>query len=83
VPVNDGERNGLPVRQKVVELQRDPGGLGITDFRLKAAASSHGDDVLLRVFTQNVRGPIFFEILQRKGSELDQMRRGRCSTAPL
>jgi hypothetical protein len=76
VQVNDDEQNGLPVRQKGVELQRDPGGLGITVFRLKAAASSHGDDVLLRVFTQNVSGPIFFEIIQRKGSELDQMWRG-------
>jgi len=47
--------------------------------------------VLLQIFTQNVIGPIFFEIIQRKGNEgfgegnfralfesieLDQMRRG-------
>jgi 4-hydroxyphenylpyruvate dioxygenase len=50
-----------------------------------------GDGVLLQIFTQNVIGPIFFEIIQRKGNEgfgegnfkalfesieLDQMRRG-------
>jgi 4-hydroxyphenylpyruvate dioxygenase len=47
--------------------------------------------VLLQIFTRNVIGPIFFEIIQRKGNEgfgegnfralfesieLDQMRRG-------
>ena len=47
--------------------------------------------MLLQIFTQNVIGPIFFEIIQRKGNEgfgegnfralfesieLDQMRRG-------
>jgi 4-hydroxyphenylpyruvate dioxygenase len=52
---------------------------------------SKGDGVLLQIFTQNVIGPIFFEIIQRKGNEgfgegnfralfesieLDQMRRG-------
>jgi 4-hydroxyphenylpyruvate dioxygenase len=50
-----------------------------------------GAGVLLQIFTQNVIGPIFFEIIQRKGNEgfgegnfkalfesieLDQMRRG-------
>jgi 4-hydroxyphenylpyruvate dioxygenase len=50
-----------------------------------------GDGTLLQIFTQNVIGPIFFEIIQRKGNEgfgegnfralfesieLDQMRRG-------
>jgi 4-hydroxyphenylpyruvate dioxygenase len=50
-----------------------------------------GDGVLLQIFTQNVIGPIFFEIIQRKGNEgfgegnfqalfesieLDQIRRG-------
>jgi 4-hydroxyphenylpyruvate dioxygenase len=50
-----------------------------------------GQGVLLQIFTQNVIGPIFFEIIQRKGNEgfgegnfkalfesieLDQMRRG-------
>jgi 4-hydroxyphenylpyruvate dioxygenase len=50
-----------------------------------------GDGLLLQIFTQNVIGPIFFEIIQRKGNEgfgegnfralfesieLDQMRRG-------
>jgi 4-hydroxyphenylpyruvate dioxygenase len=52
---------------------------------------SKGDGVLLQIFTENVIGPIFFEIIQRKGNEgfgegnfralfesieLDQMRRG-------
>jgi 4-hydroxyphenylpyruvate dioxygenase len=51
----------------------------------------HGEGVLLQIFTANVIGPIFFEIIQRKGNdgfgegnfralfesiELDQMRRG-------
>jgi 4-hydroxyphenylpyruvate dioxygenase len=50
-----------------------------------------GQGVLLQIFTQNVIGPIFFEIIQRKGNEgfgegnfralfesieLDQIRRG-------
>jgi hypothetical protein len=33
-------------------------------------------DVSLAIFTQNVVGPFFFETLQRKGRELDQMWRG-------
>ena len=52
---------------------------------------SNGEGLLLQIFTQNVIGPIFFEIIQRKGNEgfgegnfkalfesieLDQMRRG-------
>ncbi|HEY6484680.1 MAG TPA: 4-hydroxyphenylpyruvate dioxygenase [Steroidobacteraceae bacterium] len=52
---------------------------------------ANGEGVLLQIFTQNVIGPIFFEIIQRKGNdgfgegnfralfesiELDQMRRG-------
>jgi 4-hydroxyphenylpyruvate dioxygenase len=52
---------------------------------------AHGQGILLQIFTQNVIGPIFFEIIQRKGNEgfgegnfkalfesieLDQMRRG-------
>ena len=51
-----------------------------------------GEGLLLQIFTQNVIGPIFFEIIQRKGNEgfgegnfqalfesieLDQMRAGR------
>ena len=51
----------------------------------------NGDGMLLQIFTRNVIGPIFFEIIQRKGNEgfgegnfralfesieLDQMRRG-------
>ena len=49
------------------------------------------DNLLLQIFTQNAIGPIFFELIQRKGNEgfgegnfkalfesieLDQMRRG-------
>ena len=52
---------------------------------------TNGDGVLLQIFTQTVIGPIFFEIIQRKGNEgfgegnfralfesieLDQIRRG-------
>jgi 4-hydroxyphenylpyruvate dioxygenase len=52
---------------------------------------AHGQGTLLQIFTQNVIGPIFFEIIQRKGNEgfgegnfralfesieLDQIRRG-------
>jgi 4-hydroxyphenylpyruvate dioxygenase len=52
---------------------------------------SRADGILLQIFTKNVIGPIFFEIIQRKGNEgfgegnfkalfesieLDQMRRG-------
>ncbi len=54
-------------------------------------APTQGQGTLLQIFTQNVIGPIFFEIIQRKGNEgfgegnfkalfesieLDQMRRG-------
>ena len=55
-------------------------------------APTEGQGLLLQIFTQNVIGPIFFEIIQRKGNEgfgegnfkalfesieLDQIRRGR------
>ena len=54
-------------------------------------APSEGQGILLQIFTQNVIGPIFFEIIQRKGNEgfgegnfqalfesieFDQIRRG-------
>ena len=54
-------------------------------------APSKGGGLLLKIFTQNLIGPIFFEIIQRKGNdgfgegnfralfesiELDQIRRG-------
>ena len=54
-------------------------------------APTEGQGILLQIFTKNVIGPIFFEIIQRKGNEgfgegnfralfesieLDQMRRG-------
>lgn len=53
--------------------------------------AASGEGILLQIFTQNVIGPIFFELIQRKGNEgfgegnfralfesieLDQMRRG-------
>ena len=51
----------------------------------------NGEGILLQIFTENMFGPIFFEIIQRKGNdgfgngnfqalfesiELDQIRRG-------
>jgi 4-hydroxyphenylpyruvate dioxygenase len=54
-------------------------------------APTRGQGLLLQIFTQNLVGPCFFEIIQRKGNEgfgegnfkalfesleLDQMRRG-------
>jgi 4-hydroxyphenylpyruvate dioxygenase len=59
-------------------------------------APTQGQGLLLQIFTQNVVGPCFFEIIQRKGNEgfgegnfkalfesleLDQMRRGVLSAA--
>ncbi|HEX4077537.1 MAG TPA: 4-hydroxyphenylpyruvate dioxygenase [Rhizomicrobium sp.] len=59
-------------------------------------APSEGGGLLLQIFTQNLIGPIFFEIIQRKGNEgfgegnfqalfesieLDQLRRGTLTTA--
>jgi 4-hydroxyphenylpyruvate dioxygenase len=56
-----------------------------------ASGSGRGPELLLQIFTQTVIGPIFFEIIQRKGDEgfgegnfralfesieLDQIRRG-------
>ena len=58
---------------------------------LVEGAPTEGQGLLLQIFTQNVIGPIFFEIIQRKGNEgfgegnfkalfesieLDQIRRG-------
>jgi 4-hydroxyphenylpyruvate dioxygenase len=68
-------------REKLVELKRR---------RILLDGSAH-DGILLQIFTANVLGPIFYEIIQRKGNEgfgegnfralfesieLDQMRRG-------
>ena len=54
-------------------------------------APTEGQGILLQIFTKNVIGPIFFELIQRKGNEgfgegnfqalfdsieLDQVRRG-------
>jgi 4-hydroxyphenylpyruvate dioxygenase len=58
---------------------------------LRVLIDGQKDDLLLQIFTQNAIGPIFFEIIQRKGNqgfgegnfkalfesiELDQIRRG-------
>ena len=58
---------------------------------LMDGAPTEGQGLLLQIFTQNVIGPIFFEIIQRRGNEgfgegnfralfesieLDQIRRG-------
>jgi len=60
-------------------------------------APTQGQGLLLQIFTQNVIGPCFFEIIQRKGNEgfgegnfkalfesleLDQVRRGVLSLTP-
>ncbi|HEU4625064.1 MAG TPA: 4-hydroxyphenylpyruvate dioxygenase [Steroidobacteraceae bacterium] len=60
-------------------------------------APTQGQGLLLQIFTQNVVGPCFFEIIERKGNEgfgegnfkalfesleLDQIRRGVLSDAP-
>lgn len=60
-------------------------------------APTQGQGLLLQIFTQNVVGPCFFEIIQRKGNEgfgegnfkalfesleLDQIRRGVLSPGP-
>lgn len=60
-------------------------------------APTQGQGLLLQIFTQNVIGPCFFEIIQRKGNEgfgegnfkalfesleLDQIRRGVLKTEP-
>jgi 4-hydroxyphenylpyruvate dioxygenase len=60
-------------------------------------APTQGQGLLLQIFTNNVIGPCFFEIIQRKGNEgfgegnfkalfesleLDQIRRGVLSPGP-
>ena len=76
--------------------QRLPGhGHDVTEMRKRRilidGAPETGGGLLLQIFTENMVGPIFFEIIQRKGNdgfgegnfkalfeslELDQMRRG-------
>lgn len=76
--------------------QRIPGhGHNIAEMRKRRilidGSPETGEGLLLQIFTENVVGPIFFEIIQRKGNEgfgegnfkalfesieLDQMRRG-------
>jgi 4-hydroxyphenylpyruvate dioxygenase len=63
----------------------------MADKILIDGAPSQGQGLLLQIFTENALGPIFFEIIQRKGNEgfgegnfkalfesleLDQVRRG-------
>ncbi len=75
---------------------RVPGhGENVDDLRTRRilldGAPTEGDGILLQIFTQETIGPIFFEIIQRKGNEgfgegnfkalfesieLDQIRRG-------
>jgi len=70
-------------REKIAEMQRRK--------ILIDGNPQNGEGLLLQIFTQNVIGPIFFEIIQRKGNEgfgegnfralfesieLDQIRRG-------
>jgi 4-hydroxyphenylpyruvate dioxygenase len=82
----DAYYDGVPARvaghrEDLAELQR----------RRILIDGSAQDGILLQIFTANVLGPIFFEIIQRKGNEgfgegnfkalfesieLDQMRRG-------
>ena len=76
--------------------ERLPGhGHDVEEMRLRRilidGAPETGGGLLLQIFTENMVGPIFFEIIQRKGNdgfgegnfkalfeslELDQMRRG-------
>src|SRR3546814_10364521 len=76
--------------------QRVPGhGHNIEEMRKRRilidGSPETGDGLLLQIFTENMVGPIFFEIIQRKGNEgfgegnfkalfesieLDQIRRG-------
>jgi 4-hydroxyphenylpyruvate dioxygenase len=39
------------------------------DGILLDGAPTEGQGVLLQIFTQNMIGPIFFEVIQRKGNE--------------
>ena len=65
---------------------------------LMDGAPTDGQGLLLQIFTQNAIGPIFFEIIQRKGNEgfgegnfralfesieLDQIRRGVLQDSPV
>jgi len=82
----DAYYEGVPAR---VTGHREP--LGELQRRRILIDGSDRDGILLQIFTRNVIGPIFFEIIQRKGNEgfgegnfralfesieLDQERRG-------
>lgn len=77
------------VNQRVVGHQEDVQAL--RDLRILIDGAPMKDGILLQIFTQTVIGPVFFEIIQRKGNqgfgegnfkalfesiEEDQIRRG-------
>lgn len=77
------------VNQRVVGHQEDLQAL--RDLRILIDGAPMKDGILLQIFTQTVIGPVFFEIIQRKGNqgfgegnfkalfesiEEDQIRRG-------
>ena len=78
------------IAARVAGHQEDVGELRRRRILIDGSGES-GEGILLQIFTANVIGPIFFEIIQRKGNqgfgegnfkalfesiELDQMRRG-------
>ena len=78
-----------PARRRLRVLQSAADALGAGESHTRAPETGGG--ILLQIFTENMVGPIFFEIIQRKGNEgfgegnfkalfesieLDQMRRG-------
>lgn len=77
------------VSQRVVGHQEDVDAL--RELRILIDGAPMKDGILLQIFTQTVIGPVFFEIIQRKGNqgfgegnfkalfesiEEDQIRRG-------
>lgn len=83
----DGVDGRVPAHGEDVDRLRDRG-------ILIDGAPTQGQGLLLQIFTQNVIGPCFFEVIQRKGNEgfgegnfkalfesleLDQVRRGTLS----
>ena len=86
-----GERPGRTARTAHPDRRRDPSGRFRRRRRATRERSRKSPELLLQIFTQTVIGPIFFEIIQRKGDEgfgegnfralfesieLDQIRRG-------
>ena len=87
--INSGSLDSTAMRDVLVQAGREMD----SDFELASLLidGSDRDGILLQIFTINVIGPIFFEIIQRKGNEgfgegnfralfesieLDQERRG-------